>query len=154
MKKKLLLIAICVFSLFLVTGCDSSKTAITTKDFIAKAEEKGLITADVLDQFAEYDFVKEATVAASSNGWQVEFYVLSDEENAKSMFETNAATFNAASDKKKNSTEVEMGNYKKIAFDTDENYMVLTRVDNTMIYVRVPISTKEETKEFIDTLGY
>ena len=91
MKRKIFTIIMLGITLFLITGCGGEsepKTAITTKDFIKKAEKEGLIVADLKDQFSTVEYIKEATTAASSDGWQVEFYVIDKKKNAKTMYES------------------------------------------------------------------
>ncbi|MBQ1555776.1 MAG: hypothetical protein IIZ68_10030, partial [Clostridia bacterium] len=52
--------------LTVLTGC-VKKTPVTTADFMAKAGESGLQCVDVKEQFADYDFIQEATIAAASD---------------------------------------------------------------------------------------
>ena len=45
-------------------------------------------------------------------------------------------------------------NYEKYTQETEGLYMVLTRVDNTLLYVKAPDNAKEPINSFIKELGY
>lgn len=154
MKKKLLLLFVCAIALVFVTGCDITKKAITTDQFIKVTEGKGLHTVDVKEQFKDFDFIKEATVAASQEGWQIEFYVLSDKDQAKSMYNKNLKTFQDYKGSGSKELKTEIGNYNKYVLETKDYYRVLTRVDNTFLYVEVPQVIKEKASDIISDLGY
>ena len=70
------------------------------------------------------------------------------------MFNKNKQTFEEYSTSGSKTTSIEIGNYTKYTLETDSYYMLLTRVDNTFLYVRVPIEYKEQALEVIKDLGY
>lgn len=154
MKKKILFGIMCVLTLLLTTGCALSKDSLTGEEFTKISDEKGMITADVKEQFAGYDYVLEANVAVSQEGWQIEHYVLETKEDAKTMYSKNKSDFEKFSDSKNVSSVVEVGNYTKYTLETGEYYMVLSRVDNTLLYVKVPVNNKDSAVKLIDALGY
>ena len=154
MKKKLLLLFICMLTLLFVTGCDFTKKAITTDQFKKIAESKGLYAVDVKEQFKDFSFIKEATVAASQEGWQIEFYVLSDKDQAKSMYNKNLKTFQDYKGNGSKELKTEIGNYNKYTLETKDYYRLLTRVDSTFLYVEVPVVVKDKVNDVIDELGY
>ena len=151
-KKGILFGALCLVMLFLVTGCGNKK-AITTSDFKSKAEKAGYQTADVYNQYKEFGYVKEATVA-TKDGYQVEFYVLDNKSNAAGMFNTNKTTFENTKSGSATESSVELGNYSTYSLTSSDSYMYLSRVDNTLIYVKVPESAKDNVKSLIKELGY
>ena len=87
-KRNILLGIICFVFLSILTGC-GNKTAINTAQFKSIAENKGYTITDATSQYAQYGYINEATIASNNNEWQAEFYVLSDEGNATSMYNTN-----------------------------------------------------------------
>ena len=153
MKKNFRMMAILLLVMFTLTGC-GSKTALTTDEFKTVSEDNSYVITDVTNQYAMYDYVTEATVAQSSDGWQVEFYVLSDEAYASSMFDNNKNIFEGY----KGSSSVEgsttMGNYETYSLTSDGYYMYLCRVDNTLFYVRVEDDYKDAVKNLAEELGY
>ena len=151
MKKKILLLGM---MLLLLTACSLSKKAITKDDFVKKAEDNKLIVVDVLEQFAEKEEMESATVAASPENWQVEFYVLATKKDAKDMFKKNKDDFEGSYSVKKVTVNLSGTNYDKFTMDASDMYFVLTRVDNTLLYVKAPSNAKEPINEFIKELGY
>ena len=151
MKKKIALLGI---MLLLVTACSISKSEISKEKYTKIAEKNKLIVVDVLDQFAGNEEMESATVAASPENWQVEFYVLDSKEAAKKMYNKNKEEFEAISNVKKIETNMNGTNYEKYTQETEGLYMVLTRVDNTLLYVKAPDNAKEPINSFIKELGY
>lgn len=152
MKKKILALFILGVLLFTVTGC-LDKKAITTEQFKKIAEKNNLIVTDVKNQFADFDYVYEATVAVSPEGYQIEFYVLSDVTNAQGMYTKNKNRFESEDTSSKKSV-VNLNNYTKYTQQTKESYKVLSRIDNTMIYVSESVKNKDKINKILKELGY
>ena len=152
-KRNILLVVLGFIVLFTLTGC-GNKTVKATSDFKSIAESKGYTVSDVTSQYSSYPDVTEATVAQSSSGYQLEFYVLDEIENAKNMFETNRETFDQNKGSNYSHSEVNLGNYSTYSLTNDGYYMYLSRVENTLLYVRVPKSYKDDIKGFVKELGY
>lgn len=150
--KKLSLIAVFVLFALTLTGC-LNKSVKTTDDFVKLAEEKKMKITNAIDQFGYVDFIEEANVA-TADGWQVEFYVLSDVVEAEGMYETNVAKFEAKKANSSTETSSEMGNYDSYGLTTAGFYMYVARVENTLIYLDVEEEYKEEAKAFIEEFGY
>ena len=138
--------------LLIATGCSITKKALTTEEFANIVKNQGMIVADVNEQFKDYGYIKEATVAANTEGWQIEFYVLDTKNDAKTMYNKNSIEFNKESTN--SSSKIEVGNYKKEVLESSDYYMVLARVDNTLLYVKVPTKYKEKAKEIVNALEY
>lgn len=151
--KKITFAVLCMLLMFTLTGC-GSKTAITNDEFINKVESHSLTTTDVTSQYSSYDYVKSATVAQSSSDWQIEFYVLDDENYATSMFNTNQSTFESYKGSASSESSASMGNYATYTLTSNGYYMHLCRIDNTLLYVRVNDTYKDTVKDIIKDLGY
>ena len=108
----------------------------------------------MLEQYSEYDFINEATVAASDDKWQVDFYVLDDSTQAKDMFNNNKSIFESYKGKNSLESSTALGNYENYSLTSSGYYMYICRVDNTLVYASVIDSYKDEVKEFIEKLGY
>ena len=154
MKKKTIIFSIiCIFILTAFSGC-TKQNAITNSKFEEKAKEKGFTVGDATAQYESYDYIKTATVAQSPDGWQVEFYVLDEDANAVSMFNTNKQIFetykgNASVEKSKS-----VSNYSMYSLVSSGYYMHLYRIDNTLMYVKVDEEYKDAAREFVGSLGY
>ncbi len=152
-KKNIFFGVVCFLMLFALTGC-GNKNAITTSDFKSKTENLSYVTTDVTSQYASYGYIQEATIAQSSDGYQVEFYVLDDAGNATSMFNTNKATFESYKGNSSTESSSSMGNYSSYSLTSSGYYMYLCRVDNTLLYVKVKDTYKNSVKSLIKELGY
>ena len=146
--KKYIKLSLLLVGLLLLTACGLTKNAITVDEFKEKADAKGLIVVDVKEQFAEYDHIETATVAASNKGWQIEHYTLSNNKEASKMFNKNLKIFEASkgSSSKQNNIKFEL--------ETNGKYQVIIKSKNIFIYVDTYNEHKDEIKEFIKELGY
>ncbi len=151
--KRLVLSIMCLVSLFGLTGC-GNKTEITTDQFKSKVESNGLLTTDVTTQYSEYEYVKEATVALKEGEYQIEFYVLDNEANATSMFNTNKTIFETYKGNASKETSSSVGNYSKYTLQSNDLYMYLCRVKNTLLYIKVDDKYKDDVKNIVKDLGY
>ena len=151
-KRGILLAVVCLLVLFVTTGC-MNKKAITTSEFKSTMESKGFTTIDVLEQFSEYKYVKEATVAKNDD-FQIEFYVLSDTERADYMFNTNKKIFQNSKGSSTFETKSKIGNYETYSLTSSGYYMYISRVNNTVIYLNVNESKKDTVIKIIKDLGY
>ena len=153
MKKRLLLFLTFLFSVFLVTGC-GTKTALEPNDFVDLIEQNGFKTTNVKEQFSAYSQIQNAFVAQDTGmRYQLEYYQLDTEENAKKFFDGNKDIFEKMKNIKSHG-EVNLGNYQQFTQDTDTAYSLLSRIDNTVIYANVKIEYKDEVKKIIKKLGY
>ena len=91
-KRNKIFIIIFLVGLFLLTGC-AKKTAITTEQFRSTLENNGYEIIDAKDQFEGYEHIKQATVALNKEGFQIEFYEMTDVAHATSLFNTNKEIF-------------------------------------------------------------
>ena len=153
MKNKLLLGIILLSTIVLLTGCGNKKS-IDVEGFTKIAKDKGYEVVDVSEQYSAYSYIKSGTVATSSNEWQVEFYVLEDEAGAKNMYNINKAKFENEKRSSKTYSEVNIKNYSTYTLKANNQYMYLSRVDDTLIYCNVKTKYEKEAQEFIKELGY
>ena len=151
--KRIGMLAICIMALFTLTGCEN-KDVISKDDFISEAKKNDLITVDVTSQYSSYEYIKSATIAKNSNEWQIEFYVLDDADNAKSMFNTNKNIFENSKDNNSAELSKNMGNYSIYELISDGYFMYISRVENTLLYVKVKTTYKDTVKAIIKELGY
>ncbi len=153
MKKRVLLIAMCLVVLIGLTGC--SKTALTTDKFKSVLEGKKFEITDTYKQHEDEGNYKEATLAKSESGYEMEFVVLDNEGRAENVFSTKRGEFeNLRSNTVSSQSEVNMGNYNSYSCHSNGLYMYVIRVDNTVLYLKVDDKYKDEVKSIIKELGY
>lgn len=153
MNKKILLGIVLLLSVFMVTGCET-KTPLEPKDFVDLIEQNEYKTTNVLNQFEQYDQIKNAFVAQDKEmRYQIEYYQLDTIESAKSFYNGNKEIFQKM-ENIKSRTNLNQDNYERYAQSTDSAYSSISRIDNTILYANVKIEYKEEVKEIIKKLGY
>jgi len=152
--KKILLGFVFFAILFSITGCEDKKS-ITVLEFQEKAQEKGYIVQDVKSQFANIDYILNAYIAGKSDyTYQIEFYELDTVENAIEFYQNNKKIFEDSKASTSSSSSVSLKNYSKYSLTTDGKYKVISRIDNTVIYLNVEQQYKNEVKDFLDSIGY
>ena len=156
MKKlnKVLLGFVLFCSLLLLTGC-SNKAAIGPESFQSKMEKKGFVIRDITDD-PYYDENFEYAIIATNNekNYQIELYVLSTVDYAKSMFKNNKEIFEDAVEGTKSYTDVSVKNYSKYTQSDNSTYYVISRIENTLIYAKENKELKKEINEILKDLGY
>lgn len=152
--KSLFIGVFAIAAVLLLTGC-TNKTAISETDFKSKMEEKNFVVQDATYQFENYEYVKKALLAQKEDySYQIEFYILDTITNAESFFETNKDIFEESKSNGSTETSVSLGNNDKYTLSTDGQYKLISRIDNTMIYLNVAEENREEVKELVEELGY
>ena len=137
--------------LIVILLCSCKRNGIISeKEFTKIAKNHKLTVVDVKDQFEDKKQVKEAYVADSGKNYQIEYYILDTENNAKKMYETNKEDFKSLKSKKDKETEKEY----YYTTTTNDYYMYLSKIENSVLYIKVPIKFKEEAKKIIRELKY
>ncbi len=152
--KNLLFLVFGFAMLLSLTGC-GDKTAITAETFKSKMEEKGYSVVDATEQFAEYDFVEKVYLALNSEkGYQIEFYDIADVDNATSFFNNNKQRFEESKGDSVLESSLSMGNNDRYALETDGKYKVVSRIEDTIIYLDIDSSNKTVVKAILDEFDY
>ena len=159
MKKTLIIIgviAVVIIGALLVifSFLNKEKTSITADTFSDIMEDKGYILKDSTSLFAEYGSIVTKSFVAQKNGYQIEFYQLSDAENAISMYNTNKAKFESQKTNSSTSATASMNNYNTYSLTTNEKYKYVSRIDNTLVYLDVSETYKDEVKDIMKEIGY
>lgn len=145
---------LCFVVLFTLTGC-GNKTSITSDDFKNKMESNGYTVQDATNQMASYDYIKKVYIAISNDStYQIEFYELSDSDYATSFFNNNKSLFEKSKSSVATETSVNLGNHNKYTLTANDKFKVVSRIDNTVIYLDVDENYKSSVKDVLDDLGY
>ncbi len=161
MKKKPVVIVLIVIALIIAilgvvfVNLNKEKTSITASSFKNSMEQKGYIVSDANSQFSEYDYVKQVYVATNSDySYQIEFYELSDENSAMNFYNNNKSIFESSKGNASTETNASLKNYSKYTLSANGKYMVVSRIDNTVVYVNVDDSYRNTVKDLLKELGY
>ena len=164
MKKsiKVLIIVLVLFALLigiafvtLFVNLNKEKTAITSSEFKNTMESKGYYVSDAISQFSEYNYVTSAYLAVdSSNRYKIEFYTLSDENYATMFYNNNKAIFENSAGNASAKTDVTLKNSAKYTLSSNNKYMVVSRVANTVIFVNVDSQYKDAIQKLLKEFDY
>lgn len=131
------------------------KTPITVDYFESFMEEKGYTVVNDSSEFSNYDYLKRVYLAISDDySFQIEFYELVDEEYAIKFFENNMAIFKSSKESNSLESTVNLMNASKYTLSCNNKYKVISRIDNTVIYLDVDDEYTETVKSVLSELGY
>ncbi len=153
--KKYFLAITLVLSMILMSGC-SKKVAITAEDFNKKMVEKGYKVSDTTNNLSNVKVLKKSFLAIDSDyRYQIEFYELKSEEDAKTMFKKNKDNIeDSKGSVVKKQISINTDNYDKYTVITNGKHYVVIRVGNTMIFANNDEMYEKEIKSIVDLLGY
>lgn len=146
-----IIVLIAVVFLFL----NKAKKSISVTDFKNKMEAKNYIVEDLSSEFNGYENINSVYIAVSSdNDKQFEFATMNSESDAESLFNENKDLLQSEKTDSAIETSENGKNYDKYDLITDDNYIVVSRIDNTMIYVDTSSENKEIIQLILKELGY
>ena len=152
-----LLIIAGIASLLLIVGKDivTNKNPITASEFVTTMEEEEFIIKDVTAQFSNYSYVNKVYLAISEDyTYQIEFYDLSNSDYAKNFYENNVEVFKKEIGSGNIYSYVNFDKYSRYSQETNNKYQVISRIENTAVYVNVNSKYKDDVKDILDHIGY
>ncbi len=154
--KAFCLLAAIALTASLLAGCKKSKEPVSTVDFEVAATQKGYIVQDGTDFFEDYDYIKLVTLAAPQDkAFQLEFYELNDDATAKSFYDSNKSNFVMMKGDDSAETSDSGKNYDVYKLEMYGKFMMIERVDNTVIYVNsTDSSNKSVIEAFLTEIKY
>lgn len=159
MKRKLTLAAIAMILTIALclTGC-SSRTALTADSFSEAITAAGYTVTDVTEEYSDYSEIVSARRASPSDGtgtgFDVLFFVYTDSESAGMLFDGAKALLEENAGSSRSYTSVDLFNYQKYTISSGGSYNLLSRIDNTLIYISTSSDRSASVKELIEQLGY
>lgn len=118
-------------------------------------ETNGYTVQDATNQMKEYNYIKQVYIALSNDAtYQIEFYELSNNDYASGFYNNNKSIFENSKSSSASETSVSLGNNAKYTLTTNGKYKVISRINNTVIYLNVDEKYKSMVKDILDKLGY
>ncbi|MBQ8249729.1 MAG: hypothetical protein IJY93_07625 [Clostridia bacterium] len=152
-RKSVAVVMLIVSLILLLSACTSDKTAKTADEFTTLMEGKGFTVLDVTED-TETNGLANAVLIAMNDNYQIEFYDLIDNESGEGVFYNNQDIFDSANSVKTMSTEVSTSNYNYYSFTGGDEFYLIARIDNTMLYCVAAKDYKTEIKDIVKELGY
>lgn len=139
-----------------IAGCSTDKTPVSADTFEEKMEEAGLTVNDQSEEAAEDSGMSAVKVAFEEGNYQIEYYAFEKEEDAKDLYNSVQGgledTYESSNGTVKTSKSV--GNYASYKLSADDNYFVVSRIGNTLVYSATTSEYKNQVKELVEDLGY
>ena len=149
--KILLLVLITV----VLTACSSNKEPLDDEEFKSIMRDNDYYVVSSLSQFSDYSYIDEAYIAKKTGeDYQIEFYELEDSSCAISFYNTNKEIFEASKTNDSVYTSVDLIDTNKYTLLTLDSYKVLSRIEDTVLYIDVDKKYKDEVNDIIKKLGY
>ncbi|MBE6752779.1 MAG: hypothetical protein E7559_00245 [Ruminococcaceae bacterium] len=143
-----------VCSLFCLSGC-KEKVSVDAAAFTSAMEELGYTVKSESYQFQGATKEIKVYLAYDNDGNDlIEFYVLDSAETAVALFNDNKAFFESSVSGASSKSSVSAANYNTFRLTADGEFKVLSRIDNTMVFVSVPTEYKDAVNTALDKIGY
>lgn len=152
MKKSISILLIAVFAIALLFGCQK-RTALTTEEFKEKSVSYGLTVKDVKDSYQEEIFTN-ATMAVSSEGWNVLFLEINTEENAKSYWAVCVPFLENLKTGAGTAQKTDHDDFKMYTHTNGGKYAYVSQIGKTLVYIVAEEKDKASISAFIKSIGY
>lgn len=155
MKKRYLLILLLFSFSFVITGCASSKTKEvgTLTDFEVKGANENFLINDNMSEYKDVNYVIDAKKAVL-NDITVQMVVYDNNENAQKVHDSHIETFMTMKSSGTVINKDKGKNYYHFDMVSNGYYMISSRIDNTLIFVKTPVENKTIVNELFNNLGY
>lgn len=143
-----------IFVIFLLlSGCGTSKAKLEPEQFKSRMENEGFEIKDASKEM-NYDYIVKIYVAKKTN-YNIEYYNIIDEEYAAIFYQNNVEFINNNIVGDEKAVLEESGNnYSKYTVVYDGRYKLVSRIDNTVIFLNVSDRYKDDIDDLIERLGY
>ena len=151
--KKIFIYIISLLVMFILSGCNNNKI-ITVDEFKKEAEKLNYVTLDVTEQYTSNKNIKNVITTKGSEKYTILFFVFDDDLSATGMFNTNKSSFESYKNNNSKERSLSMIDYSIYALESDNYYMYICRVNNTLIYTKVSNIYKDKVNKLIKKLEY
>lgn len=152
--KKIKIFVLLILLLF-TAACSTSikKESIDEEDFIRIMKGEGFNVVSVKEQFTQYNYIEEAYVATNNN-YKIEFYELEEDNYAVDFYETNKKIFEETRSNTSVYLNEDYPESNKYTLTTDKEYKVISRIEDTVVYLNMDKKYKDEASDILKKLGY
>ncbi len=147
--KRIFTCVILVMCVLVLCACGNKKV-ISNEDLTSKLTQMGFDVNDITDVMEDTNIKTVKT--ANNRMYQIDYYVFKSDELAKKAYSSNVEMFEKNKKNKGNKKSKE--NYDKYEQTTNDYYNVVSRIDNTLIYVSVNVSHKKDVKKVLRKLNF
>lgn len=156
MNRKLC-VAVVFVCMLVFAGCGKPKEKMSAEAFVSYMEQAGLTIMEQSDDIAEDSEITEVQVAlAEDDVYQVEFYQLAGVENAMALYTAAKNDIEASYGEVNGNvkTNISVSNYDKYTLLIEGRYYVVSRIDDTLVYVIASSDSKDIVNALLEEMGY
>lgn len=156
MKKRcvnLLSVLLIVVVMLTLGACGQKRTPQSPRSFQELMTEFGY---EVYDATTNTDTggITDSVLLAIDENYTIEYYGFIDENSAKSTFTSNEQIFENENTTKYMVKEMSFNDYEHYSYSSDNNFYLLSRINNTMLYCVADKEYKDDILEAVEVLGY
>ena len=134
------------------TNYNKERTSITSEEFKQIMEKKEFF---MIDATSQNEYIKKVYNAVESdNRYQIEFYEYTDSDIANKFYKNMYYKLESDKGNANLRTNINLKNYSKYTLTAKGRYTILSRINNTIMYVSVSDEYKDDVKGIIEELGY
>lgn len=148
--KKLKIILMCILTLF-VTGCSKTRTALSPEEFSSILKDSNY---KILDRTDTIDYA-DAAYVVNSDAYDFAFVKGKRKYDIEGLFiEECKNVMNDASNKEYEKDLDSGDNFAYLKITTDEKFYYVSWIGDTYLYIKAPITRRDEFENLLDKLGY
>ena len=167
MKKILIICVFLILATSTITGCNNNTTAYsgsaiiqegksykanTLNEFKTHMEKNGFT---IEDMFSRYNVrLANGVLMAKKGELEITFFDLLDSDIARSSFYYTRMNFRQASGFSNSIKHYNSINYERHSLESGGRYMLVARINNTLLYVNCESKLKNEAIDIFQELGY
>jgi len=151
--KKFISLTLSLLIISLLFSACAPKNPISADSFITQMESEGFTVIDVTSSTETNGNATKVLIAKKGN-YQIEFYQLINKEIGEAVFETNKRIFDEEHSFKTLSLSVSISNHNYYAFNADEDFHMISQIDDTMLYCDASVAYRDEIISIVEKLGY
>lgn len=152
MASAMILAMMALVLLVLATGCEEKRVAATPQVFSELMVENGYAILDMTDQYKDQPILNVSI--AVKKDYKIEYYQLPDEAKAINGFDANYASLKGQKAEGDQDQYKSKSNYSYFKRVSKDQYHVIIRIDNTIMFTTAPIAQKEVIDGAFEKIGY
>ena len=130
------------------------KTPLTAEEFTYRMEEAGFVVEDIMYRYVGDDTI-ESALTVRTELFHLEFAVFNTEARARGSYGGNRQQLEAASRGMiAPSTSVSILNFNRFAITFEGQYVVISRIENTIVIVSTSSVNRAAVDDILRMLGY
>lgn len=133
------------------TGCNKR---IDSTTFRMRMEKNNFNITNTISQY-DKELVESALIAINkSSNYQIEFLDFKSDDACKNSFIINRDVFKKNKKDKDKETSVSKNDYSKYTLTTSDTFYLVSRFEDSLVYLKVDGSFKADAEKIIKELGF